>query len=144
LFSINPMFLLSFHVKMTDTYSQKKQKTLFKTLLGSDEAIVVKKQNYFAKGHLAPDSDFVYGYQQDATYYFINAVPQWQAFNNGNWKALEFSVRDLAVEHDRDLDVWTGAIGVLEMPDKNNNLVPIVLGQSFKKDLIPAPALMWK
>ncbi|CAL4079739.1 unnamed protein product, partial [Meganyctiphanes norvegica] len=63
-----------FHVKMTDTYSQKKQKTLFKTLIGSDEAIVIKKQNYFAKGHLAPDSDFVYGYQQDATYYFINAV----------------------------------------------------------------------
>lgn len=45
-----------------------------------------KKQYYFAKGHLAPDADFVTEAEQDATYYYINAVPQWQAFNNGNWK----------------------------------------------------------
>ncbi|ROT83818.1 deoxyribonuclease I [Penaeus vannamei] len=45
------------------------------------------EQLYFAKGHLAPDADFVTEAEQDATYYYINAVPQWQVFNNGNWKA---------------------------------------------------------
>jgi len=133
-----------FKTTMTKAYSKKMQKTLFKKMFGTDEAINSKKQNYFAKGHLAPDSDFVYGYQQDATYYFINAVPQWQAFNNGNWKALEFGVRDLAIAHDKDLDVWTGAMGVLEMPDKNNNPVQILLGKSYNKEKVPAPALMWK
>lgn len=45
-----------------------------------------KKQLYLAKGHMSPDADFVTEAEQDATYYYINALPQWQAFNNGNWK----------------------------------------------------------
>lgn len=44
-------------------------------------------QLYLARGHMSPDADFVIIPNQDATYYYINALPQWQAFNNGNWKA---------------------------------------------------------
>ena len=50
--------------------------------------------NYFAKGHLCPDAGFVYNVMQDATYYFLNVAPQFQSFNNGNWKSLEYAVRD--------------------------------------------------
>ena len=52
--------------------------------------------NYFAKGHLSPDAAFIEGAEQDATYFFFNVAPQFQSFNNGNWKALEYSTRDLA------------------------------------------------
>ena len=45
---------------------------------------------YFARGHLAPDGDFVYVFEQNATYYFVNVVPQWQSINNGNWKVNYF------------------------------------------------------
>lgn len=45
--------------------------------------------HYFARGHLAPDAAFVYDTLQDATYYFANVAPQWQSFNNGNWRQLE-------------------------------------------------------
>ena len=38
---------------------------------------------------------------QDATYYFINVAPQFQSFNNGNWKALEMNTRDLAMKYER-------------------------------------------
>ena len=31
---------------------------------------------------------------QESTYYYGNAVPQWQSINNGNWKRLESSVRE--------------------------------------------------
>ena len=54
--------------------------------------------NYFAKGHLSPDAGFVYNVQQDATYYFVNVAPQFQSFNNGNWKSLEYAVRDLGMK----------------------------------------------
>lgn len=50
-------------------------------------------KHYFAKGHLSPDADFVTTAEQDATYYYINAVPQWQAFNNGNWKVSDHSIK---------------------------------------------------
>ena len=53
--------------------------------------------NYFAKGHLSPDAGFVYNVQQDATYYFVNVAPQFQSFNNGNWKSLEYNSRELSI-----------------------------------------------
>ncbi len=49
--------------------------------------------DYLARGHLSPDAAFVYDAFQEATYYFINVAPQFQSFNNGNWKALEGRVR---------------------------------------------------
>lgn len=52
--------------------------------------------NFFAKGHLSPDAAFIYQIEQYATYYFINVAPQFQAFNAGNWKALEFAGRQIA------------------------------------------------
>ena len=53
-------------------------------------------QNWFAKGHLSPDAAFVYQREQDATYYYLNAAPQFQSFNAQNWRFLEEEVRDLA------------------------------------------------
>ena len=77
---------------------------------------------YFARGHLSPDAAFIEGAEQDATYFFFNAAPQFQSFNNvcftqnntiynvhifrsnflnilqGNWVALEKATRVLAEE----------------------------------------------
>ncbi|KAK7023465.1 hypothetical protein SK128_010669 [Halocaridina rubra] len=103
-----------------------------------------RKQYYFAKGHMAPDADFVTEAEQDATYYYINAVPQWQAFNNGNWKYLEFATRDLAEKRSTDMTIYSGSWGVLELDDINENPVDIYLGLSAKERVVPAPALNWK
>ena len=54
-------------------------------------------QDWFAKGHLSPDAAFVYQREQDATYYYINAAPQFQSFNAVNWRLLEEGVRELAM-----------------------------------------------
>jgi len=64
---------------------------------GSDIIDVSKgSSDWFAKGHLSPDAAFIYDFQQEATYFFINVDPQFQSFNNGNWKAAEAQTRKLA------------------------------------------------
>ena len=52
--------------------------------------------NYFARGHLSPDAAFIECPEQDATYFFFNVAPQFQSFNNGNWKQLEEVTREMA------------------------------------------------
>lgn len=89
---------------LCSSYTRSKQieaitKILGKNLNDNGEPIIEEGFStslYFARGHLSPDADFIYDVQQDATYYFINAAPQFQAFNNGNWKACEGAVRSYA------------------------------------------------
>lgn len=96
-------------------YSKKKQVTMIDATLKNETANDAKKiddnnslsgkpildksssgTNYFAKGHLSPDAAFIYQLEQYATYYYINVAPQFQAFNAGNWKALELATRKVA------------------------------------------------
>ena len=75
-----------------------------KTLLGKNELpngetiidTTSSGTNYFARGHLSPDAAFIEGAEQDATYFFFNVAPQFQSFNNGNWKQLEEVTREMA------------------------------------------------
>lgn len=140
--SFRPGNMFSLPVKTI--YKKKSQIALFTDLLGTSEHLTGRGQHYLARGHMAPDSDFVYTAEQDATYYYGNVVPQWQAFNNGNWKRLEYAIRELAEKHETTLDIWTGTYGTLQMPDTNNNPVDMFLGLAEGKKLVPVPALMWK
>ena len=69
---------------MNEVYTKKNQRRVVTNLLDGvtkikGETIIEtssKAKDYFAKGHLAPDANFVYEVLQDATYYFINVAPQ--------------------------------------------------------------------
>merc|ERR1712142_1297459 len=130
-------------------YSKKNQLSQVKKLLKTNNKLGALKiidpsrsgTHYFAKGHLSPDAAFVYNVMQDATYYFMNAAPQFQSFNNGNWKALEYNTRDLATKLGRDLQVTTGTYGMLSYPDNNNNPTHLYL---FNGTYVPAPKYYWK
>ena len=79
---------------------------------------------FLARGHLAPNADFIFYSWMDATYHFVNVAPQWQAFNGeevkrsweysdfsflgGNWMYFENGCRDFAVDRQLDLVVYTG------------------------------------
>lgn len=50
------------------------------------------KQQVLARGHLSPDADFPLIPLQFSTYFYINACPQWQVINAGNWLKVETMV----------------------------------------------------
>ncbi|CAL4126453.1 unnamed protein product [Meganyctiphanes norvegica] len=135
-----------FSVKVNSLYKKKNQKIILGKLLGEPDHLAEfgKKQNYLARGHLAPDADFVTEAEQNATFSYGNVVPQWQGFNNGNWKKLEGATRDLALKWQQTLIIWTGSHGVLHLPDDQGTNVPVYLGLLEKRKIVPVPELMWK
>merc|ERR1711970_732792 len=143
-------FTWSTSTKLNKLYSKKAQKSTVTALLGGvtsieDETIIETSSSgtdYFAKGHLSPDAAFVYDVEQDATYYYINVAPQFQSFNNGNWKALESSVRDLGKKLGRDLEVVTGTHEILQYKNKKGKNTKIFLEE--EKSYVPAPKYYWK
>ena len=84
---------------------------------------------------------------QDASYYYFNAAPQWQSFNNGNWKAVETAVRKIAARKRISLKVYTGTEGQLRV---GKALAKVSLGakvagfETETNDLIPVPLHFWK
>ena len=73
-------------------YTQAEQTKTIAGIVGSDvlagQYIVPNSEYYLSRGHMAPDADFIDAASQDASYYFMNAAPQFQTFNNGNWKYI--------------------------------------------------------
>ncbi|XP_065212829.1 uncharacterized protein LOC135840304 [Planococcus citri] len=96
--------------------------------------------SYLSRGHLAPDGDFLFASWQFATYLYINAAPQWQKINGGNWLTVEKFVRKLAIKLNTDLEVITGTSGVLELPDDKGKLQKIHLNGNK----IRVPEYFWK
>lgn len=110
-----------------------------------------RSQHFLSRGHLAANSDFVFANEQRATFYFTNAAPQFQTFNNGNWKYLENDVRQLAADRDIKLEVYTGTFGIEQFYDKNNVLTSIYLDYHLDRNnggasirLIPVPKVFYK
>ena len=68
---------------------QDTQRETIAELVGSQELAeeYIQAQNtniFLSRGHLAPNSDFIFYSWMDATYHFINVAPQWQCFNGSN------------------------------------------------------------
>ncbi len=94
---------------------------------------------FLARGHLAPNADFVYYAFQDATFYFVNVAPQWQSFNGGNWARLEGQVRRVVERQQRSLLVYTGTSGVMELDDTFGEKVQVYLHPHPDGNRLPVP-----
>ncbi|KAK0092837.1 hypothetical protein PV326_000481 [Microctonus aethiopoides] len=128
-----------------------KIKTQFDTVtmtVGSEELakkyITAGTARYLSRGHMVAKADFIYGNAQRSTFWYINAAPQWQTFNGGNWNTLEGNVRSFAEKRLLNLHVYTGVHGQMKLIDINNNLVPVYLFTNSTHRSIPVPQYYWK
>ncbi|KAL7287319.1 hypothetical protein TKK_0018443 [Trichogramma kaykai] len=98
----------------------------------------LRDTKFLARGHLTANADEIYKTEQEATFFYANAVPMWQSINEnpGNWYLVEDYVRELAFAKRRPLDAWAGGFGILELENK-----PIFL---TTKKQIPVPRLLYK
>ncbi|EDW41321.1 uncharacterized protein LOC6605502 [Drosophila sechellia] len=122
-------------------YTQVQQNITVSEILGMDASPYFNTTGnvYLARGHLSAKTDFVFGAAQQASFFFVNAAPQWQTFNGGNWERIEDSVRKFVADENITVDCYTGTWGVSTLPDingierelyldfdeNNNGLIPV-------------------
>ncbi|XP_053688314.1 uncharacterized protein LOC128737661 [Sabethes cyaneus] len=100
---------------------------------------------YMARGHIAARADFIYGTQQNATFWFLNAAPQWQNFNDGNWLRIEDSSRAFVASRNLQVTVYGGTYGVHTQTDANGDQQPIFLDfDPNGTQRLPAPLIYYK
>ncbi|KAK7793260.1 hypothetical protein R5R35_003482 [Gryllus longicercus] len=95
------------------------------------------------RGHLASRAGFVFWPQKRATFFYVNAAPQWRSINGGAWAGVERAARSLAAARG-DLLVVTGVYGVTSLPDVHGVSIPLFLFDQGVQRKMPVPALYWK
>ncbi|KAG5680888.1 hypothetical protein PVAND_010367 [Polypedilum vanderplanki] len=127
-------------------YSREHQRKIFRAdILGVDDDDDENEEEevvYLSRGHLAAKGDFIYGNEQRATFYYINAVPQWQSFNGLNWRAIEDGSRRLAADRNITLNVYTGTYGILSLRDSYGQAQNVYLDMVNKQ--VPVPKYFYK
>lgn len=89
-------------------YTQKNQRKRFREEISDVyEEYIGDDRQFLERGHLTPHADYVMVYEQFATYYFMNVVPQFKTVNNGNWLKIETLARKMAAKLKDDLIVYT-------------------------------------
>lgn len=100
---------------------------------------------FLARGHLAARADFIYGSEQRSTFYFVNAAPQWQSFNAGNWERIEAGVRAFVANRNMNTEIYTGTFQVATKPDVNGIQRELYLDFAANgRGLIPVPRYFYK
>lgn len=129
-------------------YNRTIQRQTIEKTLGSKEIankimpIDDESTLYLSRGHLAAKSDFVFAPQQNATFIYINAAPQWQSFNGGNWKEIEEGVKKFVKDKNVNVEVYTGTYGIFKYPDVTGKEQEIFLDGNRKQ--IPVPRFYYK
>ncbi|CRK88839.1 CLUMA_CG002555, isoform A [Clunio marinus] len=129
-------------------YTVKKQLDTIGKILGNvkyAEQWIKKDTEYIlTRGHLAANGDFPNEQlKRQSTYTFFNAAPQFQIFNNGNWKLVEESIRDLTKSRG-DLEIYSGTHGVGKLKVNQADEIGRDIYLGWPKKTIPMPKLFYK
>lgn len=140
-----PFFKRTPHINRL--FNKNQQRTVFEQTLGhsniSQHLVSEKTSLFLVRGHLTPKADFLFGSQQRATFWLINAAPQWQSFNSGNWERIEQIVRQLIADRNIVVDIYTGTYGIVTYDDIDGQSKPIYLSR-VNGSSVPVPKLFYK
>lgn len=133
-----------FNFDVDHYYKQITQKETIGQLVGSEDLAdeyLPGGDVFLARGHLAPNGDFIFYSWMDSSFYFVNVAPQWQCFNGKNWNYFEQGLREFIVDHTEDVVIYTGTHEVMQLQDVNGDMVQIFL---YDGDKLPVPRFYWK
>lgn len=126
----------------SDAYKKATQINHFQELLGTAQTqTYFNSGSFLARGHLAPDADFVFPSAQWSTYFYINTCPQFQSVNAGNWLKVENLARKLAHQNGVDMEIFTGVHDTLKLKNSIGELKSMYLTADEKYEV---PKWMWK
>lgn len=129
-------------------YTRNRQRVTIGNILGSrqlgENLIADRGDLFLSRGHLAARSDFVFGVHQQASFYFLNAAPQWQQFNGGNWATLEDHLKRYVDRKDINVEIYTGTHGILTFNDVNGEPQELYLASNRNDQRIPVPKVYYK
>ncbi|CAH2257289.1 jg26108 [Pararge aegeria aegeria] len=129
-------------VNINTIYTQNNQRQVIANLLGSNMVDrYITSNQFLARGHLAAKTDYVFATGQRSTFYFINAAPQWQPFNAGNWMSLEANLRRRIAAARYNTVIYTGTFGVTQLRNSAGRLVDIHLHSNNR---VPVPQYFYK
>jgi len=123
----------------------EQRKTLAKILKSTslaDGYIQNDSNHSLSRGHYAAKADFFFGFEQSATFYYVNVAPQWQIFNGYMWSELEENLRSGIVNNtDGRHVIVTGSYGSCTLADRDGVQRPLFLDLPHS---IPVPLFYWK
>jgi hypothetical protein len=127
-------------VKPYDLYTKTFQSEMFKTVLN---LIPPSDMYYLSRGHSSPDADFIFTSGQFATYFYLNAMPEFQIINQGNWLKVERLARNVAILERTYIDVITGGHEILSLPHMQTAVRSNLFLNAVGK-FIEVPKYIWK
>ncbi|XP_001353493.3 uncharacterized protein [Drosophila pseudoobscura] len=128
-------------------YTQVQQNITISHILGLDASPYFNytEDRILARGHMVAKTDQIFAAPQRSTFLFINAAPQWQSFNGGNWERVESSVRKFVADRNLTTDCYTGTWGVSTLPDVDGIERELYLDfDENNNGLIPVPMLYFR
>lgn len=125
-------------------YHAEAQKVRLSSLLQSSilASEYISNQSHLTRGHLVPEEDFAFISWKYATFFFLNACPQWTTIDEGNWHLVESMVRKLRNSVNEQLQIITGTHEILELKDRSGSFKQLYLSQRGRK--FPVPKYIWK
>lgn len=129
-------------------YTRGRQRRTIANILGSEQLaqdlIEEVGDLFLSRGHLAARTDYMLGSHQQASFYYLNAAPQWQTFNGGNWERVETGLRNHVDRQNWNVELFTGTHGILTIDDVNGRPQELFLHMQRGRGRIPVPKIYYK